>query len=165
MAIDKATFTTMMCDSKQLIDVDNPVLKIKKNLHKLKFHNKLKDGNSHVKAELIFYELADKDGVPINEFCVGYTGTTLELPENGIFECNPKFADNFEYTITAQNHEKHDPVIIIEPQYSANLTNNPVFPDVGIFGPLGGGVFTILAAVAGACLFGAGMYTRGKMQK
>lgn len=147
MAINKARFKTKICDGKNFIETKDQVLKVKKGIHKLKFVNKLKDSAGFVEAKVKFFELADKNGVEIEEFCDGASGAVLTLAADSTTQCKPNYLGDFEYSVTATNHEPLDPVIIIEPQHHF-FSVAPVMPDVGPagVGPFGGGAVFAMAA-------------------
>ncbi len=150
MAINKATLTTLKCGDTYYIEVDNPVLKVKKGLHNLNFQNKLKFENNHVDAEVTFFELADKDGVLIKNFC-GKGKDNLPLPANTTTECVPTYKGQFEYMVTADDHQDLDPVIIIEDQHQ---TFGPAYvpDDVQPFDPIPIGLALLIGLFLGFLL-------------
>lgn len=101
--------------SKKYIKVNNPGVN-KPEASDIVFKNNL-PGNPE--AQLTFYNMNDKGGTVISDFCLGQKKSYFPVPGTGNGEATctlAKLDGNYAYSVSAAGYETLDPIIIIEPQ-------------------------------------------------
>jgi hypothetical protein len=102
------------------IEVDRPGVRVAPS-DTIVFKNQLNINGNKPDAILKFYKLGEKPmdagdpDNPIDEFCSGIAGTEVPVPNTGPgITCNPSTHGDYAYSITADDHDDLDPVLIIE---------------------------------------------------
>ena len=98
------------------IVADPPGVVLKNKNWKIKFEN-----NLSAKAEIRFYEVGDKGGALVGDFCPKVDADdVLRVDAGEKKNCKSDAAGYYSYTVEATGYQTLDPVLIIEPLFASS---------------------------------------------